>query len=84
MTSTERQAGWLFLITSAVALVSLYFVESFSMFKLLAGYFWLSGTALSALVANDLFHRDDVAIRRRTLLSVVAWIVPCAPNFERS
>ncbi len=54
------------------------------MSKLLAGYFWLSGTALSALVTHDLFHRHDLAIRRRTVLSVVAWIVPCAPNFERS
>ena len=48
------------------------------MSKLLAGYFWLSGTALSALVTHDLFRRHDLAIRRRTVLSVVAWIIPCA------
>ena len=78
MTPTEQKAGWLLSVTGAAALVFLFFVESFSISKLVIGYFWLSSTALNSLVICDLFHRHDLTIRRGTILSVIAWIVPCA------
>jgi hypothetical protein len=77
MSTVERKVGWLLLIGSALVLGLLLLVESFSLSKVFAALFWLGGAGLSSLVTYDLLHRHDLAIRRRTMLLVAVWIVPC-------
>jgi hypothetical protein len=81
MSAGERRIGWCLFLTGAGALVCVYYVESFRASQILVAIFAVSGYALSALLTYDLFHRVDLPIRRKTLLTVIMWIIPCANWF---
>ena len=77
MSPKEHGVGWFLLVTGAVALICLYYVESFRASQISAWIFGITFYALSALLTYDLFHRNDLLIRRRTLLTVLMWMIPC-------
>jgi hypothetical protein len=76
MSPREQKVGWFLFLTGAVALICVYYVESFRASEILIAISAVSGYALSALLTYDLFHRVDLSIRCRTFLTVSMWIIP--------
>jgi hypothetical protein len=77
----KKKIGWLLFLTGAIALICDYYAASFHASQVLVPIYAVAHYGLSALLTYDLFHKVDLSIRYRTLLTVIMWMIPCANWF---
>ena len=76
MKASERKLGWLLFTCGVIAFVFSLYLESFDGTKIALACFWLANWALSALFTYDLFQRQDLSSRSRTIWTALIWILP--------